>query len=184
MNFTEQLSFILEDSQSKCSKNLEDAYEIIRDIDRANQHIIMLQNRLRILKRKINSELAIQIRKHHPALNISVNPKQCKIGYKSKYLSFYPDIEKGVWQINSEDPKFINRFHRLYRRNTIISPEITDLVTSISDFFTNHYKSLGENIIGQGAIIIEGRNSDLHQLAEYSNKQDQLNTRLSRLITK
>jgi hypothetical protein len=174
MNFTDHLSFILEDSPSKCSKNLDDAYEIIRDIDRANQHIIMLQNRLRILKRKINGELAIQIRKHHPALNISVNPKQCKIGYKSKYLSFYPDIEKGVWQINGEDPKFINRFKKLYRRNTIISPEITDLVSSISDFFTNHYKSLGESIVGKGAIIIEGKSGDLQRLSEYSNKTSHL----------
>lgn len=174
MSFTDQLSFILEDNQSRCSKNLDDAYEILRQIDRANQHIILLQNQLRILKRKINSELAINIRKRHPGLNVAVNPKQCKIGYKTKHLSFYPDIEKGLWSISSDDCKFINRFKRQYRRNIIISPEMDDLVSSIITFFINHYKSLGEEIIGTGRIIIEDKNGNLGDLVLYH--QDQANT--------
>ena len=170
MSFTDQLSFILENDQPRCSRNLDDAYEILRQIDRANQHIIILQNQLRILKRKINSELAINIRKKHPGLNVAVNPKLCKIGYKTKYLSFYPDIEKGLWSISSDDGKFMNRFKKQYRRNIVISPEMDDLVSSIITFFINHYKSLGEDIVGSGKIIIEEKIGSLTDLATYSNE--------------
>lgn len=169
MSFTDQLSFILENDTSRCSQNLDDAYEILREIDRANQHIVILQNKLRILKRKINGDLAIKVRKKHPGLNIAVNPKMCKIGYKTKYLSFYPDIERGIWTISSDDNKFTNRFSKLYRRNMLITPELDDLVDSITDFFINHYKSLGEDIIGTGKIIIEERMSSLSDLAKYNN---------------
>lgn len=172
MSFTDQLSLILEDNSSRCSQNLNDAYEILREIDRANQHIIILQNKLRLLKRRINGELAINIRKRHPGLNVAVNPKQCKIGYKSKHLSFYPDIEKGLWSISSDDIKFINRFKKQYRRNIVISPEMDDLVSSIITFFINHYKSLGEEIVGSGKIIIEDKNVCLTDLVLYSNSDD------------
>jgi len=172
MSFTDQLSFILEDNASRCNQNLDDAYEILRQIDQASQHIIILQNQLRILKRKINSELAINIRKKHPGLNVAVNPKQCKIGYKTKHLSFYPDIEKGLWSISSDDSQFMNRFKKQYRRNIVISPEIDDLVSSIITFFIGHYKSLGEDIIGQGKIIIEDKMANLSDLVSYNSTTD------------
>lgn len=168
MSFTDQLSFILENDASRCSQNLDNAYEILREIDRANQHIVILQNKLRILKRKINGDLAIKVRKKHPGLNIAVNPKMCKIGYKTKYLLFYPDIERGIWSVSSDDNKFTNRFTKLYRRNILIKPELEDLVDSITDFFINHYKSLGEDIIGTGKIIIDDRISNLSDLAKYN----------------
>lgn len=171
MSFKEQLSLILENNTSRCSQNLDDAYEILRQIDRANQHIQVLQNQLRSLKKKINSELALGIRKQHPGLNVAVNPKLCKIGYKSKFLSFYPDIEKGLWSISSDDPKFMNRYKKQYRRNIVIQPEMGDLVSSIIDFFINHYKSLGEEIIGAGKIIVEDKICSLAELVSYGQTE-------------
>jgi hypothetical protein len=167
MAFTDHLSLILEDQSPRCHQHLENAHEILRAIDVANQQISILHNKLRNIKRKINGELAIGIRKRDPRLNVAVNPKQCKIGYKSKYLSFYPDIDKGLWLISSDDPKFASRFKKMYRMNTIISSDIDGLVSSIADYFFNHYRSLGEDMIGNGLIIVEGKTTNLSDLAKY-----------------
>ena len=169
MDFSEQLSFILEESPSRYQNNLSDANEIIKEIDKSYQYINILQNKLRNIKRKMNSELAVKIRHKNPSLNISVNPKKCKIGYKTKYLSLYPDVERGIWILSANDDKFKNKFLKQHKQSTVISKDIEMLANSILSYFSDYYKSLNESIVGNGIILIEDNKSNLMNLAKYGN---------------
>ena len=170
MEFTEQLSFILEDSPVRYNNSLDDANSIVKEIEKSQQYIVMLHNKLKSIKRRINSELAIKVRHRNPGLNVSVNPKKCKIGYKSKFLSFYPDVERHIWLVSSSDEKFSNKFLKNHRRSTIMSDDINELASAITTYFINYYKSLNENIIGDGAIIIDDNKARLLNLVEYGNE--------------
>ena len=111
-------------------------------------------------------------------------PEGCKIGYKSKSLLFDPDVTKGIWIVTGEDPRFTGRFQRQFGRNTVLLPDIGDLVSAITTYFTGHYKSLGEDIVGTGVVLLEGRRASLREVAGYGEFQPtrKLRTRLARQV--
>lgn len=163
MSFQDRLNLLLQDS--KPTGNLDNAYEVYRSIDKAKQNLLKMQHELNSIKKRINCELAVGVRKRHPALNVAVNRKGCKVGYKNKNMCFDPDMSKGIWVITGSDPNFINRFKRKNVKNTLLSQEYDNLADLISSFFINHYKSLGEEIKGSGAILLEDKSVHLTDMA-------------------
>jgi len=166
MSFEDRLNLILQDS--KKTNNLENAYEVYRSIDKAKQNLLKMQHELNSIKKRINCELAIGVRKRHPALNVAVNRKGCKVGYKNKNMCFDPDMAKGVWIITGSDNNFVKRFKRNHVKDTVLSHEFDNMADLISNFFINHYKSLGEQIIGNGVTLLEQRSVNLIEMAAIS----------------
>lgn len=183
MAFADQLTLVLEDRPPSQSP-LDAATEIIHSMDSLKQQYTDLQHRLGSVKQRMSADLALGVRRNHPGLNVSVDPTGCKIGYRSKSLNFDPDVEKGVWVVNGDDPRFMGRFKRQFGRSTVLVPDIGDLVSAITKYFTGHYKSLGEDIIGTGVVLIEGKGASLRELTGYGEFQPvkKLNTRLARQV--
>lgn len=174
MRFSDQLSMILEEQTTQCGSLLDTATDIANHIEATKQQLSELKRKLSTINRKINTNLATVIRRENPSLNISVTAEGCKIGYKTKTLIFDPDIFKGIWSVESNDPKFSSRFKRRYRKCTVLDPSITDLSSAIMDYFTVFYKSLNESIIGNGVTLIDGKNVSLRELVEHCEKSEWL----------
>ena len=183
MSFADQLSLILEERPLQQSP-LDSAIEILHQLEVTNQRVVDLQHRLNSVKQRMNGNLALGIRRNNPGLNVAISLKGCKIGYRSKSLLLEPDVAKGVWVVTGEDPRFVGRFKRQFSRNTILLPDINNIVSAITDYFTGHYKSLGEDILGTGVILIEGKKVSLCELTEYGAFQPtrKLQTRLARQV--
>ena len=183
MSFADQLSLILEERPLQRNP-LDAAAEILHQLDIANQQIVDLQHRLNSIKQRMNGDLALGVRRNHPGLNVAISPKGCKIGYRSKSLLFDPDVAKGVWIVTGEDPRFVGRFKKQFGRSTVLLPDINNIVSAVTDYFTGHYKSLGEDIIGTGVILIEGKKVSLCELTKYGIFQPtrKLQTRLARQV--
>lgn len=167
MEFSDTLDVILEESQNPW-RPLQDAMELVRKLDMAKQYVADLQHQLLSMKNKINADLALHIRRKMPALNVGLDKNgSCKVGYKSKSLLFTPDIEKGIWSVQSSDHRFLNKFQKMRRRDLIIGSEITPLIEAVIAYFTGHYKSLGEDIVGVGIILVEGKIGTLSDLVKW-----------------
>lgn len=182
MEFSDTLDFILEESQNPWQP-LQHAMELVRKLDIAKQMVSDLQHRLMSMKNKINAELALTIRRRMPALNVGLDKTgSCKVGYKTKNLVFSPDIEKGIWCVQSPDNRFLSRFQKGKRHDLVIGSEITPLIDAIVAYFTEHYKSLGEDIVGVGTILIEGRIGTLSDLVQWREGRIEkpLNSRATR----
>jgi len=183
MSFADQLSLVLEDRPPSHSP-LDAAMEIVQSIDLLKQRLVDFRHKLEAIKQRMNADLALGVRRNHPGLNVAVEPTGCRVGYRSKSLHFDPDVEKGIWVVNGDDPRFVGRFKKLHGRSTVLLPDIGDLVSAITDYFTGHYKSLGEDIIGTGVVLIEGKRASLRELVGYGEFQPvrKLNTRLARRV--
>jgi hypothetical protein len=183
MDFGDQLSIVLEE-RPRTQNPLDAASGILHSMDSLKQQLIDLQNKLGVIKQRMGADLALSVRRNHPGLNVAVDQNGCKVGYRSKNLCFDPDVEKGVWVVSSSDDGFLGRFKRQYDRNTVLSPEIGELVSAITDYFAGHFKSLGEDIVGVGVVLIEGKRSTLGELTGYGEFQPtkKLNTRLARRL--
>lgn len=167
MIFKESLNIVLSEGNNNW-RPMDAAMEIMRKMSAAKQLVSDLHHQLLSLKNRMNADLALSLKRHMPALNVSIGRNgECKIGYKSKHLVFTPNIEQGVWIVDSSDDRFKNRFSKAKRQTLIISPNLDRLISSITDFFTEHYKSLGEDISGVGVIIVEGRIGSLKDIVEW-----------------
>ena len=78
----------------------------------------------------------------------------------------------------------MGRFKRRFGRNTVLLPDIAPLVSAIVNYFTEHYKSLGEDIVGNGVVLIERKRVSLRELVSYGEFQPakKLKTRLARRV--
>ena len=183
LEFSSSLDVILNESNNRW-RPLDTAMELVRKLDSARQLVADINHQLSSLKNRMNADLALSIRRHMPALNVGIDRLgSCKVGYKSKHLLFSPDIEKGIWMVSSPDARFTNRFNKLKRHDLVIGSNIEPLIGAITGFFTDHYKSLGEEVTGQGIILVEGKLGSLTDLVkwrdEYTYKKP-LNSRMSR----
>lgn len=167
LDFSETLDIILEESQNPWQP-LNRAMELVRKLDIAKQMVLDLQHQLMSMKNKVNADLALNIRRKMPSLNVGLDKNgSCKVGYKSKHLIFSPDIEKGIWCVQSSDDRFANRFQKLKRHDLIIGADATPLINAIVGYFTSHYKSLDEELTGIGVILVEGRISTMADLVRW-----------------
>jgi hypothetical protein len=167
MKFADTLDIILEDS-SEITTMLGQADLLIDRLNNARRIISDTKYQLSVLKSQINADLAMRLRKAMPALNVGLNHGMCKVGYKTKHLLLTPDLEKGVWKVKSADTNFAQRFQKSKLRLLFMDQDTTLLINSIIEYFTNHYKSLGESLAGQGILLIENKISNLSDLVDYA----------------
>lgn len=181
-SFSSALNILLEEEHDS-SEAMQQALHIHRKIEATRQSINDLYHRLNSLKNKINAELAVSIKKAMPALNVGIDKNgYCKIGYKTKHIVLNPDIEGRSWVVTSSDPRFSNKFVKLHRRTLMISVNLDSLLQAITNYFKDYYKSLGESVVGDGAIIIEGKISTFTDLVNWRDggvDEVALNSRLS-----
>lgn len=174
MNFIDTLDIILEDDNQAASK-MKQASELVGRLDMAKQLVVNIKHKLLILRNQINAELAMQIRRTMPALHVGLDHGMCKVGYKTKSLLLTPDLERGIWNVKSPDSKFASKFQKVNIRDMLIGQDTNALINAIVNYFTEHFKTLGEDITGNGVLLIEGKRSQLSDLVKY---KDSNNTRI------
>lgn len=183
MGIIDALEVILEEDTGGVLTSIETAMHIVKDLESTKRRVLDLKYQLKSMKNRINAELAMKIRLSMPALNVSIdNQGQCKVGYKSKHLILSPDIERGFWKVKSADYRFSNKFEKLRRRDLFIGADINSLINALTEYFTDYYKSLNEDIVGDGLMLIEGKLSSLKDLVNYKETMRiPLNSRLKRM---
>lgn len=164
------LDMILEDESPEQQDAVQQAAAIANSLEAARQRVYDLQWQLQATQNRICADLAIRIRKQLPGLNVAVNRNGCKVGYKSKHLLLYPNASQGVWDIKSSDNRFTRKFFSRHSRKTIITPGHDELIGAIIKHFSEHYKSLGEDIVGTGVILVEDRRATLAQLFRWRDE--------------
>lgn len=181
------LDLILEDGPPSDGWHpLDDAMNLARQLQDAQQQVADIQHKLASIKTRMAGDLALALRRHKPGLNVAVDRTSCKVGYKTKYLQFTPEAELGVWRVTGPNRRFLREFLQANRRATLLMPDLSVLVTAIADYFTNYYRTLGEEVEGTGIVMVEDRRATLLELAEWrlavSEEEPvrRLNTRLSR----
>jgi hypothetical protein len=148
---------------------IEAAMEIVRKLDAAKQLVLDLQNQLDISRKGMSGNLALGIRRRHPSFNIGVDNDGCKVGYRSKYLLFRPDISNGVWAVSSPDDKFLRKFTGNNPQAIVLRSDITPLADAVVTYFRNHYKTLGEDINGDGVTLVEGKRGTSLDIMTWKN---------------
>lgn len=158
------LEDILNDSIDTNYTQLNELYQQLAD---AQQEVIKIRNRLHRGISVLNGQLAVQVRNRQPSLEIKLNPESCVIGYYSRALEFTPSLRTGLWAVESPDAKLRKKFIAT-NPPLALSGSISELATSIAVFFARFYRSLGEELVGTGAIIIEGKNRSFGELANFA----------------
>ena len=167
-----KLDILLEDvsTDSKASA-LDSMLSVSDELRELKQKIVEMENQLSTAKDRINGDLAMGVRRKCPGLNVSLDRNGCKVGYKTKQLSFSPDIDTKVWTVKSPDLRFSRRFSRRNGPQLALVPSLDGIISSIANHFMTHYKTLGENIEGTGKLLIEGSHATLLDLAEWRDNQ-------------
>jgi hypothetical protein len=161
----ETLNLILEDQAPTENWGLlQDALDVHNELEQAKLNVQNLMHQLHRMRQKMCVDLAYRIRKFNPSYNVNVDKNGCKIGYRRKVLHFKPDIQRGMWIITSKDGSFASEFRRANKQLLLISPYISQLIQAIDAFFKAHYKTLHEEIVGEGTIIINEQMSTLADL--------------------
>jgi len=178
-----KLNILFEDEDPRGMDPYDVAREIKSKLDAARQEVDNLKNQLKIVTQRMNGDLALGIRRKHPALNVGVNHNGCKVGYKSKSLLLNPDVEKGIWSVGSPDSRFLGKFSKQFAPYTVLDTDIGNLIQSVLGHFTGHFKTLGEDIVGNGIILVEGKRVTLLELMKWRDNgvpHRPINSRLTR----
>lgn len=177
----QNIDIIFEDVDLPSHNSVSMASDIVKQLEVTQQRVYELQNQLVIAQNKMCGELALNLRRRMPGLNVAVGRDGCKIGYRSKHLVLQPDVKRGIWNVKSGDGSFARRFLSRHSSKTIITPDFENLINALVRHFTEHYKSLGEDIIGTGVILIEGKRGTLVGLSQWYRQQQppkRINSRL------
>jgi hypothetical protein len=166
------LDILFEEQDPRGDNPVDKARELRNQLAAAQQEVANLESQLKIVMQRLNGDLALGIRRQHPALNVGVCGDGCKVGYKTKQFMINPDVEKGVWTVASPDNRFLNKYTKNYAPHTLLNPQLDEFIKSIMLHFSNHFKTLGEEVIGTGIIIVEGKKSTLLELARWRNKRN------------
>jgi len=171
-NIGHKLDLLLEMDKELVPSSLDSILDITKQLDEVRQKVVDLQNKLHMATDRLNGDLAMGVRKQLPGLNVGLDRNGCKVGYKSKNLLFNPDLKTGAWNVKSPDNRFCGRFTRRNGPSLALASNITPLVDAIANYFSGHYKSLGEDIEGTGALIVEGSESTILDIAEWQDKNN------------
>lgn len=181
------LDIILEEGPSQDGWHpLDSAMDLARQLQDAQQLVADIQHKLASLKTRMAGDLALAIRRTKPGLNVAVDKTGCKVGYKTKYLQFIPEVEQGVWKVISPNRRFLREFLQANRRATLLTPDLSVLINAIAEYFSTYYRTLGEDVVGTGILMVEERRATLLELANWRNAAADreptrpLNTRLAR----
>lgn len=162
-DLNKHLDLILEDV---IDSPLDIAVDIQSEVKECEYQLELSKRRLSMAIDRINGDLAMSIRKVQPGLHIVLDKNGCKVGYKSKSLIFSPDLTTKYWNVNGQDPRFLRKFQKRYgeialRRN------ISKITKCIVTFFNEYYKSLHEDIVGVGNIIINDKKTTMMELSNW-----------------
>lgn len=171
-NIGYKLDLLLEMNEEPVSSSLDSILDITKQLDEVRQKVMDLQNKLHMATDRLNGDLAMGVRKQLPGLNVGLDKNGCKVGYKSKNLSFSPDLKTGVWGVKSPDHRFCGRFTRNNGPSLALASSISPLADAIVRYFSGHYKSLGEDIEGTGTLIVEGSKATVLDIAEWQDKNN------------
>lgn len=181
------LDIILEDGPVDGPKPQELASELVQQLQDARQQVADIEHKLTNIKYRISADLALSLRRAQPGLNVALDKNGCKVGYKTKLLHFIPDIENGIWKVISPNRRFLREFLNAHRRVTLMDNDLSTLVTAITAYFANYYRTLGEEIGGTGALLIEEKRGTLLELVAWRegnlDRQQPLKSRLGRKVS-
>lgn len=167
MNIAEHLEILLEYDEIAVGSAFQQASQLAQDITSTKQHLRQLNAQLYKSIDWLCGELALAVRHRQSSLYVAVDRSGCKIGYKKKSLSFYPDIEHNVWVVTSSDSKFLTLFQRAYSLRMSLSRPLNEIADDINAFFREYYRSLQEDLAGEGNIIIDQTAMTLRQFATH-----------------
>ncbi len=132
-------------------------HKLTKDLAAAKQAVLDLEHKISIAKQQLNADLALKIRRIEPGFNIAVEKSGVKIGYKTKFLHFAPNIETGMWVVTSNNERFLREFLNAHRRTTFIDGGIDTLTSAIVAYFTAYYRTLNDDIDGTGVLLINDK---------------------------
>ena len=171
--FARRLNAIFEtDATSLSDDPYQTSMDIANELEAARRTVADLERQLTYSLDRLCGGLALGVRKNQPGLNVGLDKGNCRVGYRSKSLMLKPDLTNKVWLVDSGDPAFARRFKRIHGPRLNLSNDMLGLSTAVAHFFNDHYRSLGEEIFGDGKIIYEGRQITLGMLAEMMMKND------------
>lgn len=163
----QRLDAILEDQNGQPDADAyQAAIDVATELEAARRRVSELERELIHATDRLCGGLAMGVRRAQPGLSVSIDRGACKVGYRSKHLILKPDLTGKIWVVDSSDPVFARRFSRTCAPHTNLSNDTSQVSRVIADFFNNHYKTLGEDIVGTGTILIDGLRSTLGHLAE------------------
>jgi hypothetical protein len=116
--------------------------ELAKELAEAKQNVADLERRYTQAYERLGNQLACQVRQSQPRLDVGFRNGHCSIGYCTKSLVMRPDLESGVWTVNSPDKAFARRFHKRHGSITGLDGELGTLVQAIVQYFTDHYSTL------------------------------------------
>lgn len=164
MKFSDALDLILEEPRCQWQP-LEAAMHIIRKIDAIKQQLLELQNEMSALRSQMKGDLALNVSKSEPKLNIGLDHDEgCRIGIDNKCLRFEPDMQSQVWTVDSSDPALADQFTNEHGTSLKIDSSIDPLIKAISAFFG---AELNENRRYNGRIVIEGKLGTMRDLVAW-----------------
>ena len=168
----DRLDVIFEDETTTIDDGLYS--DIIDRLAAAREHVNQLERRLTHSSDRLCGGLAMGIRKLQPSLNVSLGRGFCRVVYKTKYLTFKPNLERKIWEVESNRPRFVSQFRRDYSHTTSLIGDLRPLATAIVSFFNAYYRSIGESVEGRGSILVSGQPVTISELAALVMQKNRL----------
>ncbi len=139
-------------------------------LDNMRRQVIHFETELARAIDRVNGDFAMLIRRRHPSLSVALSKDGCKVSYKSKWLLFPPDVRTRVWRVSAADP----RFERAWRSGDVdltLTDDNAGLADSVAKFFVDHYRSLQEDVVGAGVLVVDGRRASLLDVGRWVNRR-------------
>lgn len=170
-----RLDFILEDDTTQMADDpYQAAMNVVIDLEEARRKVTDLERQLMYAMDRLCGGLAVGIRKHQPGLNVGLDNGNCKIGYRTKHLILKPDLTKKVWAVSGPDQRFARRFMKDHAPHTNLTSDTSMIAQAIANFFTKHYRTLGEEISGYGILLLDGHKIKTLDLISYVRNCDRI----------
>lgn len=128
----------------------------IARINQIREQISQLEGQIGELKRQLaqeseglTGELAVAIRKTMPGLSVSLDGGQCSIRHLSNSLSFRPNFDNTMWDV---EPNISGRRFRKHHGHSLnLRHDVSPLADNVSQFFRRRYKRLNSEGVGPAA---------------------------------
>lgn len=169
-NDIRSLNILLSEDYFDNSFVSESPSSLLKKLESARQQVLDIEHKLSNVKKRMSGDLALILRKTEPGLNIAVEKDGCSVGYMSKCLNFSPDFEAGVWKVTSRNKRFMREFLNSYRKSTIISGDQNEICNNILSYYKSYFRSLNEEIVGTGILILESHKCTVSGLVSWSRE--------------
>jgi hypothetical protein len=144
--------------------NTKSDTEILIDKYRtAQNNLKKAQSDIELATNKACGDLALKIRHKLSGLNVSLNRFGCTVGYKHKTLTFKPNLLDQVWVVTGNNQPFTSAFIAKYSPLMRLS-NISEISDAVAQYFKNYYRSLNEDINGDGMILVEGSSKSVSEM--------------------